>query len=113
MEGWEHIPRGYGYGADFDLHGAPWWLRLWFHTPFIDWDAHPSVVARGHAFPMPHPNWPEEEREVPGPVWRVRPPDYLPPDAQYGLRAHGRDVASAGPDAPRRSPPARQMVGAG
>jgi hypothetical protein len=85
LEGWDHIPRG--YGAEFVLDDAPWWLRFWFHTPFIDCYAHPKVVARGHAFLIPHPNWPESEREVPGPGWRVRPPDYLPPGAEYGLRA--------------------------
>ena len=31
LEGWNHIPRG--YGADFDVATAPWWLRLWFRTP--------------------------------------------------------------------------------
>ncbi len=25
LEGWNSIP--VGYGAQFDLHGAPWWLR--------------------------------------------------------------------------------------
>lgn len=85
LEGWDHIPRG--YGAEFVLDDAPWWLRLWFHTPFIDRYAHPKVVARGHGFLIPHPNWPEAEFEVPGPGWRVRPADYLPPGAEYGLRS--------------------------
>jgi hypothetical protein len=29
--GWNSIPDG--YGASFELKGAPWWLRVWFHTP--------------------------------------------------------------------------------
>jgi hypothetical protein len=85
LEGWHHIPRG--YGADFDLDGAPWWLRLWFHTPFIDRYAYPRLIGRGYGYLTPSPGWPEEQREVPGPGWRVRPRDYLPPGAEYGLRA--------------------------
>ncbi len=44
LEGWDNIPRG--YGAKFDLRGAPWWLRVWFKTPFIDaLHIHSSFVA--------------------------------------------------------------------
>jgi hypothetical protein len=87
LEGWNHIPRG--YGADFDLRGAPWWLRLWFHTPFIDRYAHPTAVARGHGYLIPHPEWPPEAMEVPGPGWRIRPADYEPPGSMSWLRLEG------------------------
>ena len=54
LEGWDHIPRG--YGAEFVLDDAPWWLRLWFHTPFVDRYAHPAVVSRGYGFLTAHPH---------------------------------------------------------
>lgn len=65
---------------------APWWRRLWFHTPFTDRYAHPKVVARGYAFLIPHPHFDAADREVPGPGWGVRPHDYVPPGAEYGLQ---------------------------
>lgn len=85
LEGWKHIPRG--YGAEFELDGAPWWLRLWFHTPFIDRYAHPKVVARGYDFLSPHPHYDEAQCEVPAPGWQVRPAGYVSPGSVYGLRA--------------------------
>lgn len=87
LEGWDHIPRG--YGAEFRLDGAPWWLRLWFHTPVIDRYAHPKVVARGYGWLVAHELGDEAEREAPGPGWRVRPPGYVPLGAEYGLRPPG------------------------
>lgn len=59
LEGWNLIPRG--YGVLWDLSGAPWWLRLWFHTPFADRFAHPHVVKRGCGWLSPHPGWPLED----------------------------------------------------
>lgn len=84
LEGWDHIP--HGYGAQFVLDGAPWWLRLWFNTPFIDRYAHPRAVERGYGFLIPSPAYDEAAREVPGPGWRVRSPDYRDPGSDYGLR---------------------------
>lgn len=34
LEGWNSIPRG--FEASFDVSGAPWWLRVLFHSPFVD-----------------------------------------------------------------------------
>ena len=84
LEGWDHVPRG--YGADFVLDDAPWWLRLWFRIPFIDRYAYPKVVARGHGFLTPHPYCDEAELEAPGPGWRVRSPGYMPPGSESELR---------------------------
>lgn len=68
-----------GYGARFDVRAAPLWLRVLFHTPFIDRFAYPLLVRRGHgylqAFPEPPP---EGLGEVSG-GWRIDPPDYQPP----------------------------------
>lgn len=85
LEGWDHIPRG--YGAEFVLDGAPWWLRLWFHTPFIDRYAHPKLVARGYGFLTPHQGYDDAAREVPASGWRIRPDGYIPPGSPYGLRS--------------------------
>jgi hypothetical protein len=85
LEGWDRVPRG--YGAEFELAGAPWWLRLWFRTPLLDRYAHPVAVARGHGFLLPNPYCPEEEREVPAQGWRVREPGYFPPGSRSDLRS--------------------------
>ena len=83
LEGWNHIPEG--YGAVFLLAAAPWWLRLWFNTPFIDRYAHPRVVARGYGFLSPHPRF-AGRRETPGAGRRILPPDYVLPGSQAELR---------------------------
>jgi hypothetical protein len=85
LEGWDHIPRG--YGAEFYMGDAPWWLRFWVKTPFIDRYSYPQVVARGHALLIPHRDHTRDAVEVPGPGWRVRPVGYEPPGSTYGLRA--------------------------
>ena len=80
LVGWNDIPDG--YGADFDLHDAPLWLRVWFHTPFLDRFAYPVAVRRGYGWLTRQP-----ERE-PGPVgagWRVRPADYQAPGSVASL----------------------------
>ncbi|HVB27485.1 MAG TPA: hypothetical protein VNE21_06190 [Mycobacteriales bacterium] len=77
LEGWNHIPRG--YGATFDLDGAPRWLRVLFITPFVDRFAYPVLVRRGHGWLTRHPGWPAQGC---GPVtggWQLRPDDYQPP----------------------------------
>lgn len=53
LEGWSKIPEG--YGASFEVNKAPWWLKLWFHTPFIDRYAYPLLVQRGHGVLRAHP----------------------------------------------------------
>jgi hypothetical protein len=71
LDGWNRIPAG--YGARFDLAAAPWWLRLWAGTPFVDRFAYPRLVRRGLGELTPHPGVPDDAR---GPVtggWRVRP----------------------------------------
>ena len=84
LEGWDHIPRG--YRADFVLDDAPGWLRLWFHIPFIDRYAYPKVVARGHGFLTPHPNYDQVESEVPAPGWRFHPSGYIQPGSEVEIR---------------------------
>lgn len=59
FEGWNRVP--VGYGAQFDLHGAPWWLRVWLHTPFVDRYAYPVVVRRGYGWLLPHPGLTDDE----------------------------------------------------
>ena len=53
LEGWNHIPDG--FGAQFDLVAAPWWLPAWFRTPLLDRFAYPVVVRRGHGWLSMHP----------------------------------------------------------
>jgi len=79
--GWVDIPRG--YGAEFDLRDAPWWLRFWFRMPFLDRFAYPVVVRRGYGWLAAHPG-----NEL-GPVtggWKVRPDGYEPPGSVATLR---------------------------
>ena len=85
LEGRDHIPRG--YGAEFVLDDAPWWLRLWFSAPFIDRYAHPRVVSQGYGFLTAHHPHDDAAREVPGPGWRIRPPGYIAPGSEAGLRS--------------------------
>jgi len=77
LEGWNHIPRG--YGAEFDVHDAPRWLRVWARTAFVDRYAYPRLVARGFAFLTPHPDSTDADREAPRPGWRFRPEGYQAP----------------------------------
>jgi hypothetical protein len=69
LEGWNHIPLG--YSARFELDAAPRWLRVWFHTPFVDRFAYPLAVRRGFGVLHPHPGWPADEREDVPAGWRV------------------------------------------
>lgn len=82
LEGWDHIP--HGYSAEFDLTGAPLWLRQWFRTPFLDRYAHPLVVARGYAYLTMKDFVPAEEREPVASGWKLREADYRDPGAAYG-----------------------------
>jgi hypothetical protein len=84
LEGWNHIPRG--YGADFDVASAPWWLRLWFGTPFVDRYAYPRLVRRGHGYLTPNPGCPADDREPTGGGWRLRERGYTAPGSVTGLR---------------------------
>ncbi|WP_147332040.1 hypothetical protein [Geodermatophilus marinus] len=84
LEGWDHIPLG--YGADVDVAAAPWWLRLWFHTPFIDRYAYPRLVQRGLGYLTPSPDCPTEEREPVGGGWRLREPGYVRPGSVVPLK---------------------------
>lgn len=77
LEGWNHVPRG--YGADFDIAAASWWLRLWFRTPFVDRYAYPRLVRRGHGYLTPDLGCPAADRERVNAGWRVREPGYRPP----------------------------------
>ena len=77
LEGWNHIPRG--YGADFDVVSARWWLRLLFRTPFVDRYAYPRLVRRGHGYLTPDPGCPADDPEPIGDGWRLREPGYTPP----------------------------------
>ena len=53
LEGWNSIPKG--FGARFDLSRAPWWLRAWMATPFVDRFAYPVAVGRGLGYLTAHP----------------------------------------------------------
>jgi hypothetical protein len=83
LEGWNHIPRG--YGGDFDVAAAPWWLRLWFHTPFVDRYAYPRLVRRGHGYLVPDLSYPAGDREPITGGWRLREPGHTaaPGSATY------------------------------
>jgi hypothetical protein len=83
LEGWDHVPRG--YGAEFDTAAAPWWLRLWFRTPFLDRYAYPRLVTRGLGFLSPSPGWAEGDREPVRGGWRVREPGYVAPGSTAEL----------------------------
>jgi hypothetical protein len=54
LEGWNHIPDG--FGAQFVLEAAPWWLRTWFRAPFVDRFAYPILVRRGCGILTRHPS---------------------------------------------------------
>jgi len=79
LDGWNHIPEG--YGLTWDLSGAPLWLRFWFHVPLVDRFSYPVIIQRGYAWLSPHPDWPETERDEVPPGWRVGPrtPTAAPP----------------------------------
>jgi hypothetical protein len=54
LEGWNHIPEG--FGATFDRRSAPFWLRALTRTPFLDRYGYALMVHRGHGYLTPHPN---------------------------------------------------------
>ena len=88
LEGWNSIPAG--YGARFDLAEARWWLRAWFHTPFLDLLPYPLVVRHGYGLWTAHPGRGSSEL---GPVpsgWRVTPPDWRPAHASAEYRPDPR-----------------------
>jgi hypothetical protein len=86
LEGWDHVP--HGYGADFDVASAPWWLRTWFGVPFVDRYAYPQLVRRGLGYLTPSPGCPDDEREPVRGGWRLREPGHVPPGSTTVL---GRD----------------------
>src|SRR5204862_5863828 len=83
LEGWNSIP--VGYGAEFDLHGAPWWLRVWSHTPFVDRFAYPAVVRRGFGWLSPQPGLTVAELGRVPAGWRIRPNGYQSPGSTAEL----------------------------
>jgi hypothetical protein len=84
LEGWNHIPRG--YGADFEVASAPWWLQLWFHTPLVDRYAYPRLVRRGHGYLTPDAGYLAGDREPITGGWRLREPGYTAPGSVTDLR---------------------------
>ena len=84
LEGWNHIPEG--YGAVFDVQAAPWWLRCWLRIPFLDRFGYPMLVKRGLGYLRPHPGEPAEGREEIGEGWRLAPADHQPPGSITDLR---------------------------
>ncbi len=60
------------------MAAAPWWLRVWVRTPFVDRYAYPLLVRRGLGYLTPHPDVPAGQREPIG-GWRLREPRYEPP----------------------------------
>lgn len=84
LEGWNSIPDG--YGASFDVHLAPLWLRVTFRTPFVDRFAYPLLIDRGLGYLRPHPGWgPEKLGPVPS-GWKMRPDGWEPPGATSWLK---------------------------
>ncbi len=77
LEGWNHIPQG--YGARFDVRAAPWWLRVLYHTPFVDRFSYPQLVKRGHGYLQPSPHLAADELGSVRGGWRIDPPGYEPP----------------------------------
>lgn len=69
LTGWSDIPGG--YSAHYSVEGAPWWLRVWFRTPFIDRFAYPRLVARGHGILRATPGVAAHQLGFVGPGWRV------------------------------------------
>ncbi len=86
LPGWNDIPLG--YGAQFDTAAAPWWLRAWFHTPFVDRYAYPVMVRRGYGYLTPHPGWDGLFGSVTG-GWRLREEGYIPPGSVSDLTREG------------------------
>jgi len=72
IDGWSNIPEG--YGLTWDLSKAPLWLRVWFRIPILDRFAYPKLIRRQFAWLVPHPDWPEAEREPVPPGWLVWQP---------------------------------------
>jgi hypothetical protein len=83
--GWNDIP--VGYGARFDTASAPAWLRLLFHTPFVDCFAYPLLVRRGLGFLHPDAGWPEQSLGVVHAGWRLDDPDHAAPGSVAELRS--------------------------
>jgi len=77
LEGWNHIPDG--YGASFAVEDAPWWLRLWYRLPFLDRFAYPLLVRRGHGYLRAFPGVPDARRGPVGEGWKVREDSDVPP----------------------------------
>ncbi len=71
LEGWNSIPAG--YRATFDIESAPWWLRLWCRTPFLDRFAYPRLVTRGHGWLHAHREASGDEAAAVARGWRVAP----------------------------------------
>jgi hypothetical protein len=84
LEGWNHVPDG--YGATFDVAAAPRWLRAWFRIPFLDRFAYPQLVRRGFGYLTPHPGTLPAEREDVRGGWRIRPEGHVPPGSVTDLR---------------------------
>lgn len=83
LDGWNSIPEG--YGAEFDVAAAPWWLRVMYRTPLIDRFAYHLLVRSGHGI-LTHPDWPPHRFGPTGPRWRVQAHDeYTPPSATSHL----------------------------
>ena len=71
LEGWSHIPAG--YGASFALERAPRWLRLWFRMPFVDRFAYPFLVHRGFGYLTADPGISPDHLGEVGSGWRIVP----------------------------------------
>jgi hypothetical protein len=101
LEGWDHIPEG--YAARFDLTSAPWWLRWWHATPFVDRYAYPRLVARGFGYLTPNPDTPSELREPVHGGWRLTGPEDVPPGSKVDYRKAEPTALRSGRDDPMRS----------
>jgi hypothetical protein len=84
LVGWNSIPDG--YGAHFELKGAPWWLRVWFRIPFIERFAYPVVVRRGFGVLSRMPGYADEQLGAVVGGWRIEPFDSPTPRSDVGLR---------------------------
>ena len=88
LNGWNVMPRG--YSLRFDVDAAPFWLRAFFRTPFLDRFAHPLMVRRGHAYLTPFPTSDGPRDPFPEGGWRLENPGYVDPASVTQLQERER-----------------------
>lgn len=89
LEGWNHIPKG--YGATFDVAAAPTWLRLLHRIPVIDRFSFPLLVKQGLGWLSPDGSLPEDELAPVGGGWRMEPRGFVAPGSVDWLSAPSQE----------------------